>query len=240
MQRGFSGVLVLFVVLLLAIGGLGSYYFYNQKIAPKNIGNQNNTPNEQVNSDMVTETFSPVPSGDPTLQWQSFDNLKYGIAFKYPAHYEVEEMKYQNINKYDLRIFTKPVQVEGRGMYVSASIIISKSDIEDLSNDIGGYLFTSGIFNTFTNYAEEIPDPRIGEIYDTKQGYAVKMGEEKIDGLRVVRYNLQQMGNNNTPGIAIRKDAKTINILIYDNSSNQRYEGENLRLILSTLKLTDF
>jgi len=75
-QKGFTPIIILFVVILLGVAGyIGYIKGYFKKI-----------PSE------TTLTPSPVPISTPdTLNWKTYTNNQYGFSFKYPNDWKFED-----------------------------------------------------------------------------------------------------------------------------------------------------
>lgn len=90
MQRGFSGILMLVGVLILAAVAVGAYYFggrSNQaKILPQ--------PSPRVN----IQQPSP-PTIDETANWNIYTNPKLGVSFNYPKDWRYKESFLESIDK---------------------------------------------------------------------------------------------------------------------------------------------
>lgn len=70
MQKGFSGIIILIVILILA--GLAGAYYFGKTQVPK--------PQPQ--------TIIPSSSPDETANWKTYTNNKYKYQFKYPPAWE--------------------------------------------------------------------------------------------------------------------------------------------------------
>lgn len=73
----FLGLLVILLALALALAG---YLFY-----------QNMQLKSQIMKLQTVSSPSPTPTLDPTADWKTYINEKYGFNFKYPDGYKIEE-----------------------------------------------------------------------------------------------------------------------------------------------------
>lgn len=92
MQKGFSAIIILVAVLIiLAVVG-GAYYLGRQT-----------TPKSQSQSPVVTSQLSssPSPTSNETVNWKTYTNKKYHLAFNYPPNGEADEGSAQS----SIRIF---------------------------------------------------------------------------------------------------------------------------------------
>lgn len=74
-QRGFSDLLVVIIILVIGVVGLGAWYVWGQ--------NKENGSNNSKQS-------------DPYEGWQTYTNATYGISFRYPADWKVEEGSFKS------------------------------------------------------------------------------------------------------------------------------------------------
>ncbi|MDO8551463.1 MAG: PsbP-related protein [bacterium] len=71
-NKGFTSIiLILFILVAVGIGG---WYFLNQSSFKS----------------LITTT-TPTPTHDPTANWKTYTNTKYGYSIKYPKDWDVQE-----------------------------------------------------------------------------------------------------------------------------------------------------
>ncbi len=81
-QRGFSAILILVGVLIMAAVAGGAYYFGRQTVS--NPQPQNPVVVSQTPQPTSVSQATPIPSPDQTTNWKTYTNTKYGYSFKYP------------------------------------------------------------------------------------------------------------------------------------------------------------
>lgn len=79
MQKGFAGILILIVVLVVAVGA-GAYYWGTQKSGGIMPSSQTSAP-----------SASTIPTPDETANWKTYTNTKYKFSIKAPSELEVEQ-----------------------------------------------------------------------------------------------------------------------------------------------------
>lgn len=249
MQKGQVLIWIIVGVLVIAIAGgayyLGKSWFLEQQFAKLKACKQDTkvcsdgSTVSRINPNCEFAKCSDEILQEKTANWNKYENQKFGLSFKYPQDYLVEESKYENNDLYQLRIHSKPISAPY--LVVMVNILINKSNSQDPSEGVGNYKFTSTIYNSFTNYVGT-QDMLVGKIVDTTQGFATKIREEKIDGVRAIRYRLQGSDVKDHEGIAIKTEDKTLNIYILDNSYDSNFasygqpQWENIDAIIRTTK----
>ena len=127
-------IIVLGILFFLFLGLPISGYILFQTKDPlsKWIGNESNiktTPS-------VTNTISPTP--DPTADWKTYRNDKYGFEFKYPVEYieEPQEKPYiASIDETPLRISVKSKSQEKAGFTLTMiDVYMNESSFHDFDN----------------------------------------------------------------------------------------------------------
>ncbi len=91
-QKGFAGIIILIIALILA-GLAGAYYF-----------GKSQTPNLQPqNPVVVSQTpqpmLSPSASPDETANWKTYKSAQLNLNFKYPLNYDIKEQTYGSPDK---------------------------------------------------------------------------------------------------------------------------------------------
>ena len=85
-QKGFTPIIILIGILIVALIGSGAYYLGNKK-AP--------LPSPSPVSVQPSSTSS---SSDETLNWKTYKNDKYGIEFQYPDSWMLDDHEALSIN----------------------------------------------------------------------------------------------------------------------------------------------
>lgn len=247
MQKGYALIFILVGVLIL-VGIIGGAYYLGQQNSKTPENNQKACTMDakicsdgssvgRVSPDCEFALCQEEVLQQKTADWNSFQDPKYDISFKYPSVYAIEERSFTNEDLYELRIYTKPAPApSAQYLTVNANILINKSSSKDQDiSTMGNYNFASSIYNTFTNYVGD-QDILIGKVIDTPLGFVTKIGEQKINNQRVVRYKFQGKGDlRNGEGIVMKNQDKTINIFFYYEPN----EWENVDTIIKTVKVLE-
>lgn len=253
MQKGQTLVYILVGILVIGLVAGGAYYlgkswFLEQQISKLKACKQDtkvcsdgSTVGRTSPSCEFAKCLDEILQ-EKTATWNKYENQKFGLSFKYPQNYLVEESKYENENLYQLRINSKPTPApSAQYLVVLVNILINKSNSQDTSEEVGSYKFASTVYNSFANYVGE-QDILIGRIVDTTRGFATKVGEQKIGDVRAIKYRLQGSDVKDHEGFAIRTEEKTLNIYILDNSLDPNFasydqsQWENIDAIIKTIK----
>jgi cytoskeletal protein RodZ len=89
-EHGFSpiiGIIAIVIVIGLAFGG-----WYVMQKQDDNKKNDTNQTNSQDDTQKDAEKDDTEPIADPTEGWKAYQNSSYGISFKYPTEWNIEEV----------------------------------------------------------------------------------------------------------------------------------------------------
>lgn len=145
---------VLITVLVTAglIGG-GGYYYLNKKFSDekatlnKQISDLNDEIDALKNPASSSSTTDTTATADPTSDWKTYTNAKYGISFKYPKSWVIDDDTYsaQNIdemipvNQQNVN-FDRGVKLIGedtnKKVYVDLTTIADYAGVEGTGEDI--------------------------------------------------------------------------------------------------------
>lgn len=84
-QRGSLPVVIAAVIAVVAVISLGAWYVKHNN---KSVNQDNSTTSVRPKAD---ENKQITPTADPYGDWNSYDNTVYGISFRYPRDWRVEE-----------------------------------------------------------------------------------------------------------------------------------------------------
>lgn len=242
-EKGFAPIIIILGTLLL-IGGVGGGYFLVKN--PSFLSKQSPVSPEPAsyNDDLVNK---PSPSKDPTASWNSYENPKSFVAFKFPENYQVQE---ENTNPLipdlpirDLLITNRP---KGQQLKDFKDPIINiqvrfRNSTDPESDEIGEYKYVKDLYK----YLEDKPPETI---LHTSKGFVTKNDILFVDSKKGIRYKQSPNYNNSDKlnsgrAIAILDKEKSYLIYIDDKSTpitdNQRFYASVIESILGTFKFNE-
>lgn len=86
--QGFSPIIGIIAVVLIAGLAIGGWYVWNKQQNPSRSPNQSNS---QGNDKESTEKDDTDKVADPAEGWKTFNNSTYGIGLKYPTDWKIDE-----------------------------------------------------------------------------------------------------------------------------------------------------
>ena len=210
-QKGFSKIVLIIIVLIL-IGGV--YFIFGKK--EKNIPAQN-IENESSQS-------SQLIGGDLSMnEWKTYKNEKYGLDFKYPSNWKIQEYKSGNIEN-GVSIGLDPMKT------------ISQSSYETLDRTPGLITIALGKKNPFNvlekEYFESLEKSEIGQGISARK-IEDKTGENEPNPYYFNRHILVYYFGNSSFGDYVESDFS----VEYVSDLNDQYL-KIFNQILSTFKIT--
>jgi hypothetical protein len=199
-------LLIILIISVLVVGGFFVYktYFSQNTIQP--IGNS---------------TSQPVSTPDPTADWQTYTNEKYGYSFKYPSDWKVEAENGEDPTTTFSPSFSSPCNFNNDGRCTNLTLALG-----------GKYKEGQNLEYYFNINIQDIVSKR-----DIVVG-----GEKALE----IKYHLakEYVGHEGEPAIEIKaihnKNVLTIQYGEQQSTSLSELKYENIfDQILSTFKFTD-
>lgn len=189
------------VILLLAIVG-GAYL----------LGTKNNN-SKTVSQITPTATATPTPTSDPTANWKTYTNPKYGYSIKYPADW-IEQVKCRGgIAVDDYICFKSPDFTEDQQPNITSGGLIT------IDGNSQGSSFTAG---SIDNFCQSRPLVTI-----------LECTQIKVDNISAIK----RVGNDQYEDIGIIKNGKfIISIRVEYTTSSKTQILKQFDQILSTFK----
>lgn len=217
MQKGFVGIIILVVVLILAGLG-GAYYFSKSQVSKPQI--QNSTIISQTPQSIISASPAPAGTGE-TANWKTYVSEDKTFSFKYPPNGEVQSFSTdpQVIinNNSNAPYFYLTVEITGNPKNLTSRQVLENEVLElredkNMPGDTG---------KSLANYRQStITDYRSGVTQGTSMRWG-QDGDSVSDALEVVAV----------------KDSKIYKFSIHDgNGAVEEYQKALLNQILSTFK----
>jgi len=83
-QLGFSHLMIITIILVIAVIGLLGFVFWQNFLQPKTSGSKAVTTTT-TSQKTTTTTSTPVAKVDPTADWQTYRSTNIGYSLKYPS-----------------------------------------------------------------------------------------------------------------------------------------------------------
>ena len=202
-SKGFAHLFLLVVIVIVGIGGI-LYYSWQKGLIRI-------TPSQEV---------SPTPTPDPTTDWKTYKNAKYGYTIKYPPDYRIE------IKNQDLVILYPPQHPQSKFGYITIYRLREKKYLEN----------TEEYFDKLLNF---YPKPTYRIVDESKKRF-------KLNGLEVFSFRFEYL-EREIKSVKLLKEnlGFSIDFLgghLNENkglSTNEYYNIETFDQILSTFKFID-
>lgn len=168
MKKIFNIIIVIFIALL---AGAGAYYYVDEqaRLDKEDLNKQITDLNKQLSDLKASPSSSPSVSttADPTANWKTYTNTKYGFSFKYPKDWVIEE---------------EPVKKQGILIWSAEGYAQLE---EGRNNDYGRSYIPEVFINYYDNILVEPENVSSNMGAKTLDEYVVKnidiVNEEKID-----------------------------------------------------------
>jgi hypothetical protein len=191
-------VVIITVLITAGLIGGGGYYYLNKKYNDdkdalnKQISDLNDQIDALNNQSSSTPTTTTVTT-DPTSDWKTYTNSKYGISFKYPKTWSIEDDQYsaknvdemvpisqQNVN------FDRGVKLIGENtnkkVYVDLTSIADYSGVEGTEEDISAIKSVYSSKAVGTALKLWLPPSNAGVMAGTTPSY-IESSDKKYRGI---------------------------------------------------------
>lgn len=92
-------LIILGVLLLLGAGAVGGYYYFKHKSPKTTTTSSNPTPTPASSSGSSSLPSASNQTTDPTANWNTYNNDKFGYTIKYPTNFYYIDYLYDKIAK---------------------------------------------------------------------------------------------------------------------------------------------
>lgn len=226
-QKGFA--LLPLIIIIALIGALG-YFAY------QNIQLRNNNTNSTTQSVTPTANLSkPSLTPDPTVNWKTYTNTKYGYTFKYPSSYYLMESSSESTS--DVTPTSEDIRLldTSKELVLMMTINFSKNDFltyaNDLFKDLSGLKFNE-TYGSRHNALGDIEDNSV----------VTSINKEYLNGTPAYSFTIK---GNLLPGFNLPTNKPlTSKYLVVELNNNQYILLTNLnpdetsKNIFSTFKFT--
>jgi len=145
-------VLITFLITVGLVGG-GGYYYLNSKFNDekatlnKQISDLNSQIDALKNPASSSSTTSTTATVDPTSDWKTYTNAKYGVSFKYPKTWAIDDDTYSaknidemiTVNQQNVN-FDRGIKLIGedtnKKVYVDLTTITDYAGVEGTEEDV--------------------------------------------------------------------------------------------------------